>query len=90
MHIGQRPILAFGNSDGDLQMLQYTMAGPGRRLALLVHHDDAQREFAYDRQSPFGKLDKALDIAQLNQGQGWVVVSMKADWKTVFPDAKSK
>jgi len=88
MHIGQRPILAFGNSDGDLQMLQYTMAGPGKRLALLVHHDDAQREFAYDRQSPFGKLDKALDMAQRNQGQGWVVVSMKADWKTVFPETK--
>jgi hypothetical protein len=85
MHIGQRPILAFGNSDGDLQMLQYTTAGPGRRLALLVHHDDAQREFAYDRASHFGKLDKALDEAGQKK---WVVVSMKKDWKQIFPEAK--
>ena len=85
MHIGQRPILAFGNSDGDLQMLQYTMAGPGRRLALLVHHDDAAREFAYDRASPFGKLDKALDEAIQKK---WIVVSMKKDWKQVFPEPK--
>ncbi len=82
MHIGQRPILAFGNSDGDLQMLQYTAGGPGRRLALLVHHDDAEREFAYDRASPFGKLDKALDEAIQKK---WVVVSMKKDWKQIFP-----
>jgi phosphoglycolate phosphatase-like HAD superfamily hydrolase len=85
MHIGQRPILAFGNSDGDLQMLQYTMAGPGKRLALLVHHDDAAREFAYDRASSMGKLDKALDEAIQKK---WVVVSMKKDWKQIFPEPK--
>jgi len=82
MQIGQQPILAFGNSDGDLQMLQYTTSGSGRRLGLLVHHDDAEREFAYDRQSPFGKLDKALDEAPR---RNWVVVSMKKDWKQIFP-----
>jgi phosphoglycolate phosphatase-like HAD superfamily hydrolase len=80
-HIGKRPILAFGNSDGDLQMLQVTTAGEGRRLALIVHHDDAQREFAYDRQSHIGKLDKALDAAPANH---WIVVSIKKDWKKVF------
>ncbi|MGX1739943.1 HAD family hydrolase [Bosea sp. NPDC055353] len=80
--IGRRPILAFGNSDGDLQMLQYTVAGSGPRLALLVHHTDGEREWAYDRKSTFGKLDKALDEART---RGWVVVDMKADWKTVFP-----
>ncbi|MEJ8856332.1 HAD family hydrolase [Variovorax robiniae] len=85
MHIGQRPILAFGNSDGDLQMLQYTVSGPGRSLALLVHHDDAAREFAYDRTSPFGKLDKAWDEAVR---RNWVVVSMKNDWKRVFAQPK--
>ncbi len=83
--IGRRPILAFGNSDGDWQMLQYTVAGPGRSLALLVHHDDAAREFAYDRTSPFGKLDKAWDEAVR---RNWVVVSMKNDWKRVFADPK--
>ncbi|MDM0111083.1 HAD family hydrolase [Variovorax sp. J22R133] len=85
-HIGQRPILAFGNSDGDLQMLQYTMGGPGRRLALIVHHDDAVREFAYDRTSSMGKLDKAWDEAVQKK---WNVVSMKNDWKRIYPDAKS-
>jgi len=80
-HIGKRPILAFGNSDGDFQMLQVTTAGEGKRLALIVHHDDAQREFAYDRQSHIGKLDKALDAAPANH---WIVVSMKKDWKKVF------
>jgi phosphoglycolate phosphatase-like HAD superfamily hydrolase len=85
MHIGQRPILAFGNSDGDMQMLKYTTDGAGRRLGLIVHHDDAQREFAYDRQSAMGKLDKALDQAPANK---WVVVSMKRDWKQVFPESK--
>jgi len=80
-HIGKRPILAFGNSDGDFQMLQVTTAGEGKRLALIVHHDDAQREFAYDRQSHIGKLDKALDAAPANH---WIVVSMKTDWKKVF------
>ena len=82
LHIGRRPILAFGNSDGDLQMLEYTAAGRGPRLALLVHHDDTDREYAYDRDSPIGRLDKALDAAQR---QGWTVVSMKDDWRTIFP-----
>jgi hypothetical protein len=80
-HIGKRPIAAFGNSDGDLQMLQVTAAGEGRRLALIVHHDDAQREFAYDRESHIGKLDKAWDEAK---ARNWIVVSMKSDWKEVF------
>jgi phosphoglycolate phosphatase-like HAD superfamily hydrolase len=83
--IGRRPIFAFGNSDGDLQMLQYVAAGSGPRLALYVHHDDAEREYAYDRKSSIGKLDKGLDEAAAN---GWPVVSMKRDWKTVYP-AKS-
>jgi len=81
-HIGRRPLAAFGNSDGDLQMLEYTTAGPGPRFGLLVHHDDAKREAAYDRDSAFGRLDKALDVAK---EKGWTVVSMKNDWKTVFP-----
>jgi hypothetical protein len=83
--IGRRPIAAFGNSDGDLQMLQWTTAGGGLRLALIVHHDDAEREWAYDRTSPVGKLDKAWDEAV---ARGWTFVSMKNDWKTVFPPAK--
>jgi hypothetical protein len=82
--IGRRPILAFGNSDGDLQMLQWTTAGPGRRLGLIVHHDDAVREYAYDRRSPIGRLDKALSAAGPAH---WVVVSMRDDWKTIFPEA---
>jgi phosphoglycolate phosphatase-like HAD superfamily hydrolase len=84
-HIGRRPIAAFGNSDGDLQMLQWTAAGPGARLCLYVHHTDAAREFAYDRESHIGKLDKGLDEAA---AKGWTVVSMKDDWKTVFPGEK--
>jgi hypothetical protein len=80
--IGRRPIAAFGNSDGDLQMLQWTAAGKGPRFMLLVHHTDAEREWAYDRQSPIGQLDKALDEAQR---RGWTVVDMKKDWKRVFP-----
>ncbi len=80
-NIGKRPIAAFGNSDGDLQMLQVTTAGEGRRLALIVHHDDAVREFAYDRDSHVGKLDQALDAAGPNH---WIVVSMKNDWKKIF------
>jgi len=79
--IGRRPIAAFGNSDGDLQMLQYTAAGKGRRLMLIVHHTDETREFAYDRKSSIGRLDKALDEA--NQ-KGWTVVDMKNDWKRIF------
>jgi phosphoglycolate phosphatase-like HAD superfamily hydrolase len=84
-NIGRRPILAFGNSDGDLQMLQYTAGGGGEYLALLVHHDDAAREFAYDRQSKIGKLDKAWDEAVTRH---WIVVSMKDDWKTIYPQPK--
>jgi len=80
-HIGRRPIAAFGNSDGDLQMLQFTAAGEGQRLMLIVHHDDAEREFAYDRASHIGKLDKAWDEAKANN---WIVASMKSDWKKVF------
>ena len=80
-HIGRRPIAAFGNSDGDLQMLQWTTAGAGPRFALIVHHTDAEREWAYDRKSHIGQLDKALDEAQ---ARGWTVVEMKRDWKTVF------
>jgi len=81
-HIGRRPIAAFGNSDGDLQMLQYTAAGGGARLMLIVHHTDAEREYAYDRKSSVGRLDKALDEAN---AKGWTVVSMKTDWKKIFP-----
>ena len=80
--IGRRPIFAFGNSDGDLQMLQWTMAGTGARFAGLVHHTDAEREYAYDRNSKIGKLDKALDEATLKR---WTVVDMRHDWKIVFP-----
>ena len=83
-HIGRRPLAAFGNSDGDLEMLQYTTLSGGPRLGLIVHHTDAEREYAYDRESHFGKLDKALDAAALNK---WTVVNMKNDWKRVFPGA---
>ncbi len=82
-HIGRRPIAAFGNSDGDLQMLQWTAAGEGKRLMVLVHHTDDQREYAYDRDSHIGKLDKALDAAEQS---GWTIVDMKNDWKTIYPD----
>jgi haloacid dehalogenase-like hydrolase len=81
-HLGRRPIASFGNSDGDLQMLQWTMGGSGARFALLVHHTDAEREWAYDRNSSVGHLDKALDEAE---AKGWTVVDMKNDWKTIFP-----
>ena len=81
-HIGRRPILAFGNSDGDFEMLEWTTAGAGPRLGLIVHHDDGARETAYDRKSPFGRLDRALDEAPR---RGWVVVSMQRDWARVFP-----
>ena len=81
-HIGRRPIAAFGNSDGDLQMLQWTTAGSGPRFALILHHTDAEREWAYDRTSSVGRLDKALDEATT---KGWTVVDMKKDWKIVFP-----
>jgi len=82
MFIGRRPIFAFGNSDGDQQMLEYTAGGSGARFMGLVHHTDAEREWAYDRHSHVGKLDKALDEAN---ARGWTVVDMKRDWRTVFP-----
>jgi phosphoglycolate phosphatase-like HAD superfamily hydrolase len=80
--IGRRPLAAFGNSDGDLQMLQWTCSGTGIRFCLYVHHDDAEREWAYDRASSIGRFDKGLDEAR---ARGWTIVSMKSDWKTVFP-----
>jgi phosphoglycolate phosphatase-like HAD superfamily hydrolase len=82
--IGQRPVFAFGNSDGDQQMLEWTAAGSGARFMALVHHDDAEREWAYDRKSRIGTLDKAWDEAV---AKGWTVLSMKDDWKTIFPPA---
>jgi hypothetical protein len=86
--IGRRPIAAFGNSDGDLEMLQWTAAGSGPRFCLYVHHTDAEREWAYDRQSSIGRLDKGLDEAT---ARGWTVVDMKRDWKVVFPpETKSR
>jgi phosphoglycolate phosphatase-like HAD superfamily hydrolase len=81
-HIGRRPIMAFGNSDGDLQMLQWVAAGGGPRFSAYIHHTDAEREWAYDRASPIGALDKGLDEAK---AKGWSVVDMKADWGTIFP-----
>jgi hypothetical protein len=80
--IGRRPILAFGNSDGDHQMLQWTAAGDGARFMGLVHHTDAEREWAYDRESLVGRLEKALDEAR---AKGWTVVDMKRDWRVVYP-----
>jgi phosphoglycolate phosphatase-like HAD superfamily hydrolase len=80
--IGKRPIIAFGNSDGDFHMLQWTTSGPGARLGLIVHHTDDAREVAYDRGSPVGRLEKALDEAP---GEGWILIDMKNDWKTIFP-----
>ena len=84
-HIGRRPIAAFGNSDGDLQMLQWTCADSRQHLCLYIHHTDAEREWAYDRQSSIGRLDKGLDEAQQ---RGWTVVDMKNDWKVIFPFEK--
>ena len=81
-HIGRRPIAAFGNSDGDLQMLQWTAAGDGARFCLLVHHTDSEREWAYDRDSHVGRLDKALDEAKK---RSWTVVDMRRDWKAIYP-----
>ena len=85
MHIGQRPIAAFGNSDGDLKMMQWTDAGDGARFCLYVHHTDSEREWAYDRESSIGHLDKGLDNAAK---RGWTVVDMKKDWKVIFPFEK--
>jgi hypothetical protein len=79
--IGRRPIAAFGNSDGDIEMLQWTTMSGGVRLGLIVHHTDAEREYAYDRDTPFGRLDKALDSAVMNK---WVVADMKNDWNRIF------
>ena len=86
-YIGRRPIFAFGNSDGDLQMLQWTTAGSGARFGGIVHHTDADREFAYDKKTSFGRLDKALDEAKT---KGWSVVDMKRDWKTIYPENVKK
>jgi len=83
--IGRRPLAAFGNSDADLQMLQWTTAGKGPRFALYVHHTDAEHEWAYDRESSFGRLDKGLDEAQ---AKGWTLVDMKEDWKVIYPHEK--
>jgi phosphoserine phosphatase len=83
--LGKRPVAAFGNSDGDQQMLEYSAGGAGPRLEVLVHHTDAEREYAYDRESKVGRLDKALDEANTKH---WVVVDMKNDWKKIFPDTK--
>ena len=80
--IGRRPIAAFGNSDGDFEMLEWTTAGPGPRFGLFVHHDDAEREYAYDRTSAVGRLARGLDEAPK---RGWTVVSMKRDWTRIFP-----
>jgi len=81
-HIGRRPIAAFGNSDGDFQMLEWTTAGSGARLGVFVHHTDGEREWAYDRESHIGRLGRGLDEAN---ARGWIVVSMKDDWRTIFP-----
>ena len=81
-HIGRRPIAAFGNSDGDFQMLEWTTTWSGARFGMIVHHDDSEREYAYDRKSSIGKLERGLDEAAK---RGWVVVSMKRDWKVIFP-----
>jgi len=80
--IGKRPIAAFGNSDGDFEMLEWVTSAPGPRLGLVVHHDDATREFAYDRRSPIGRLERGLDEGPR---RGWTIASMKGDWKRVFP-----
>jgi hypothetical protein len=81
-HIGRRPLAAFGNSDGDLEMLQWTDGGSGLRLCLYVHHTDGHREYVYDRDDPLAGLDRGLDEAA---AKGWTVVDMKRDWKIVFP-----
>jgi len=81
--IGRRPVMAFGNSDGDFEMLEYTTGGDGARLGVLIHHTDAEREFAYDRDSPIGKLDRGLDEAD---ERGWLIVDMKEDWNTIYPE----
>ncbi|MDB6179601.1 hypothetical protein PAF17_19225 [Paracoccus sp. Z330] len=84
-NIGKRPIIAGGNSDGDFQMLEWTMAGDGPRLGLLVHHTDGEREFAYDRDTPFGKLVDGLEQAE---DRGWLLVDMAQDWKAVWTGSR--
>jgi len=81
-HIGRRPLVAFGNSDGDFQMLEYTTAGTGPRLGVIIHHTDDEREWAYDRDSHIGRLDRGLDEAE---ARGWIVVDMKKDWAVIYP-----
>ncbi len=81
-HIGRRPVMAFGNSDGDFQMLEWTTSGPGPRFGLYVHHTDSEREFAYDRKSSVGRLDRGLDEAVT---RGWTLVDMRTDWKVIYP-----
>lgn len=82
-HIGKRPVLAAGNSDGDYQMLDYTTSGTGLRFGMIVHHTDSIREFAYDRGSSIGRLEKGLDDAK---AKGWLVIDMAKDWKTIYPE----
>jgi len=84
-YIDRRPIAAFGNSDGDFQMLEWVTAGEGTRLGVIVHHDDAEREYAYDRKSHIGTLARGLDEGPQ---RGWSIVSMKQDWKQVYPPSK--
>jgi phosphoserine phosphatase len=86
-HIGRRPIAAFGNSDGDFEMLEWVTSGSGARFGLIIHHDDAEREYAYDRKGHIGKLDRGLDEGPT---RGWTIVSMRRDWKTVYPDPRGK
>jgi phosphoglycolate phosphatase-like HAD superfamily hydrolase len=86
-NIGRRPILAFGNSDGDFEMLDYTTTGPGPRLGLILHHTDAAREWAYDRESHIGQLERGLEEAA---AKGWVIVDMATDWSRVYSGAARK
>ena len=81
-HIGRRPILAVGNSDGDFEMLQWASSAKGRTMGVLIHHTDAEREWAYDRESSVGRLDRGLEEAE---ARGWVVVDMKQDWLAIYP-----
>lgn len=82
--IGRRPVIAVGNSDGDYEMLDYTTSAPGPRLGIYIHHDDSTREYAYDRKSSIGHLERGLDSAA---AKGWLVTSMKDDWKVIYPPA---
>ena len=85
--IGRRPLMAFGNSDGDFEMLEWTNADPGKRFGLLLHHTDADREYAYDRHSHIGKLERGLDEAAK---RGWTLANMKDDWKVIFAVQQQK